>query len=1507
MAGYAIIIFLILSSPIFSASFEDIIPSTPEELFSLTSNLLVEGCVSALSGQLSLSETDLHVKGNQDLFLKRTYVPPQILGCYESKDTLDRFILGQALLQLKTKGWIINPHLMAGYNRNSQYFQVRDPAGFTLEFAIKNNKGILQACYGCSNLLGDEPSSANDIRNISLFIEEDFIKIIWPSDIQRFYRKHSSSIYRLEKEILPNGKALKFEYNEQGFVTIFSCDPEERWIYGSIIQKDRRHYTSSDGQEVILHYELREIKGEFKKRNYKEKATYPFLVMSKAFTPIYTNTVSYNERTLLNYYDAKPYPISCDYYQQKNLPVRIRTFSTPSGTISFSYDPPIAGRKGGSTTVTYLDGAVVVYRFNQLLLLEVIENWLDNKLINKKTYTYDSKQHIQDIETLDGTGNLLVAKRFECDASGNPIVEKTEGDFGVFSIRRTFDRNRLIFEARDDGLTTELTYLGNTHLITSKTIFDSGKKLRKTIYSYDKANNLIQIEEEGKTKTYYRLYNSSPHLHRSEWEEQTTWNGELIRKIRYVYDQWGNITREEHFGSDGKFAYTLCRIYNEKGELLEETNPVGETAHYNYDLRGRCIYEEPIANNLVIHRTFDAKGRLINLQENERQTCFTYNNCDELIEKTDYLGYSTKYHYHPIHGKPDCIEEPPGMTQITYDSYGREIEIKNAYTALIQKNYNGYGYPIKIIDPDGGIELFNYFPNGKLKSYINPDGLETSYSYDGLGRCLVEKIGDLATFFQYDGYHLRKKIDPAGFTTEYQYDLAGHKIEENREGRITRYTYDALGFLSEESRRDRKISFTNDSLGRLLKKSIDETLETTWTYDRAGNISSITTGGKTTFIYDPHNRLIQKISPEQSITLIEYEIDSQTLLKKILDPSGIETIEAYNPQGKLLSRKIQNEPVLHFTYDQAFRLVSQDHIEFEYSLGDKRISIKEGGQRITRWEYTPGGLILTKQKPDNTHLNYIYDQGRLIQLDLREFQYDALNRIVGGTGFSRILDAFGNIKREEWTNGLWIETDYDDWDRPIERRLPDFSRITYRYEGPFLKEVIRFDSHQKKTYSHIYKKYDVSGNPLIEQGACTILSEYDLLSRKVNQKTPYFQEAIEYDQIGNLIRKGSTTYTYDALSQMTSQSERFTATYDAHYNLRAFNGRSIKINSFNQIEEFSYDLNGNLLKPGFIYDKFDQLIEAEGETYVYDALGRRTQKGDLAFLYCGDEEIASFENGKLKELKISGLEPIAIEIQGKPYQAITDVQGTIRLLIDTITLKIHKENICDAFGGELTDAIPYAYFGKRYDASIGLVYFGKRYYDPSLRRWLTPDPVGPFDHSNLYQYLFNNPYSYRDLNGEFAFAIPLIFLGAEFILPTLSTYITALVYSSVAGAITYSGYKLFEVIDRNYSSMNDYYYSKDLTANKDVGESDSSDELTTPPYRGDKLGDNPTKPPADGFEWKGKGKPGSKEGSWYNSDTGESLHPDLNHPPPIKPHWDYEGPNGEKARLNIDGTWKWKR
>jgi hypothetical protein len=53
-------------------------------------------------------------------------------------------------------------------------------------------------------------------------------------------------------------------------------------------------------------------------------------------------------------------------------------------------------------------------------------------------------------------------------------------------------------------------------------------------------------------------------------------------------------------------------------------------------------------------------------------------------------------------------------------------------------------------------------------------------------------------------------------------------------------------------------------------------------------------------------------------------------------------------------------------------------------------------------------------------------------------------------------------------------------------------------------------------------------------------------------------------------------------------------------------------------------------------------------------------------------------------------------------------------------------------------------------------------------------------------------------------------------------------------------------------------------------------------------GDDATKAPGDGFVWRGPGEIGSDRGEWYDPETGDQLHPDLNHKPPKGPHWGWK-------------------
>jgi RHS repeat-associated protein len=166
------------------------------------------------------------------------------------------------------------------------------------------------------------------------------------------------------------------------------------------------------------------------------------------------------------------------------------------------------------------------------------------------------------------------------------------------------------------------------------------------------------------------------------------------------------------------------------------------------------------------------------------------------------------------------------------------------------------------------------------------------------------------------------------------------------------------------------------------------------------------------------------------------------------------------------------------------------------------------------------------------------------------------------------------------------------------------------------------------------------------------------------------------------------------------------------------------------------------------------------------------------------QEIGQIQKGEIQQLRVLGRQDlIAIELKGKPYAPFFDSQGNIRRLIDPETQNSAASYDYSAFGEQTSPSSqslfnPWQYSGKRFDSSLNLIDFGKRYYDAQLGRWLNLDPIGFVNSRNLYQYNFNSPFRYRDLDGAFAIAIPFVTVT---LCEWAVTWITA---EAVVGAIT---------------------------------------------------------------------------------------------------------------------------
>ncbi|MGC1879424.1 MAG: RHS repeat-associated core domain-containing protein [Rhabdochlamydiaceae bacterium] len=1570
MIRYIVILvcLIITTFPAFSTEeemFEEFSISTPDQIATLSSapDFLVGGLISPLSGQPVLRQTDLIVKGAQEIILDRVYIPPY-MPCSFPKNkkhqhgNWETFHLWNHLNK-NYRGWQFLPHLRMLFTPSSREARFTDPHGATFNFRLSySGSGIFATLpYAISNASGDAVSGKYDPRNTRVSHDHwNLITLYAPDGTIRFYshRRPTSAalttyLYLLEKEILPNGKVIKYHYDDTRLIRVESLDPKERYIYASIdIEgspvRSPCHFTSSTGQKMdyIYHRQILPIKIREKKSENEIKGICPPTLMTVS-SPFYRNeTLHYADPPLLESFSGKNEIFTCHYagFGSKVPHYRAHQLFFPVGqndalqlVHELSYDPPIPGDKEGTTTVKNSDGTTAVHYFSKSILPTLIRySGQDGTLKKEKITSWTPNHWLQSIEIKDGQGKLLLKKSYEYDRFGNPILEVFTGDLtgegnqGTFTTKRTFSedgRNLLLTEEGEDGKIICLSYLPNTNLVTAKLTKHGAKIVLREFSEYDDCNNLIQTTlDDGtspektdltgvtqRTITSITLRQQPPFLHMPEWiDEKYLEDGseKLLKRTHLSYDAYGNVSQEEIYDANGQYAYTILKEYNERGTLISETNPLKQKATYIDDARGRITSATNFSNRLTKTLAHDIQGRLREQTETGdddtvHRTFFAYDYHDRLIQKTDPFQNTTRYTYDALVNQVARTDFPliaspsgepiPVATSSTFDPLGNELTKTDANSKTTTYRYNAYGSPTEITYPDDSKEFFRYSKNGKLASHKSPDDLTLCYKHDVLGRILSKTYispegGQFAEErFTYSGFHLLTETDKQGHLTEYFYDGAGRKIREQHCGRVTDFSYNPLGQLSTVCKHNRDnsllIHYQRDLLNRVTEENKTDPLgcslyKITYSYDDDGNTKTITRyiGKKEavdTFNYDPFQRLVKHEDPlGHTWQTIYHENTVNPLGQTVLsiattDPQHVTTLktqdalarlvrkEILNRQGAIIScQEMTHDPKGNLTYQQDHiykngRFQNTQTIQYTYTPSNQIESLTRAfgtkNARVTTYSYFPSGKIATKTLPDSTTLSYTYHPlNFLSRVDSSDgaihhaFEYNLLGHLTSATdenqniAIERKVNPFGDVIWEEFPCNFVVEKDYDDFGRLISLKMGREGEIAYAYDPLFLRNVIRLSGGGKTLYTHHYEDYDLDGNLLSENligDLGQVIHATDLKGQKTAISSPYFSQSCAYDARGdlsiNVIDGHEHRYTYDDLSQLTSESQSLFYAHDSLYNRTQKNSDACKTNDLNELlssgqTHCTYDLNGNqyfkktpseIIK--FVHDPLNRLVEATTSEkkihFVYDPLGRRLSKivinngskeiSHENYLYDGQSEIGAFSpSGVLKNLKVLGLAKhrnnpttIAIELEGQVFAPLLDVQGNVRRLVDMDSRAIASSYDYTAFGEELKKCAmskpsmlnPWRFAAKRWEPELGLIYFGKRDYDPEFARWVQTDPAGFIDSVNLYQYVFNNPFHYYDPDGTvlglfFAVVIPL----AEFALPII---VRSVVYSAVAAGV----------------------------------------------------------------------------------------------------------------------------
>lgn len=1306
----------------------------------------------------------------------------------------------------------------------------------------------------CEGLMRGEPS----VYASKVDCSDDHAILTLGDGTKRHYEyigkgENNLILFHLVLEEMANGNRRHYSYSSQSpawVKRIWTTNREDNltfnWINISYSQVEgQAKIKASNGQYICYQEAL--MKGHAKQNNKEYK--YKNWILEKV-SGSHIPTSEYNVLTRAHYENSifslqnvrKPDGryLEVEYDNKERVK---KLIASGISLYSFNYQKDF-------TEVTDALGNTKSYDFSSGRVIKLTE-----KLKTQK-FSWDERGQLTKHTIKNSSGAEVSKREYNYDSFGSitearltaNITNPISSDTYVVKYAYLKDKPSLLLsECHNNQIAVDYDYLPNTNLLIRKFTFAEQTYVEREFYQYDNNGILIcKMVDDGSavdssanlSNVTYRIITDlesqlNPDLPGMTLpkvikESYHLANGpkQLLKMIERNYSHGDLLTEEKTYDANGQFRFSTYYKYNDRRELISETDTVGIETIYAYDNNGNKIYEERLQSGKKIHYQYDVANRLVGeFEEHSDGQVFnlkhSYDAMGNRISTTDCYGLVTTFRYDSLH-REIANTDPLGRTEYKeYDVSGNVIKLTDRDGYTTKTKWNLHGKPLAIHYPDGTTKRFSYNINGQLIQEWEPDGTSTAYEVDYQGRPKIIRNysadGQLQKTAQrlYKGPNLITEIDSLGNKTEYLYDGAGRKIAMVQGDKVTSYEYDALGRLYKTKIGDNVEITEYDNLDRVIEERTEDLsgkiyYKMQYAFDRQGNCNSEKTYSdadhfaETKTTYNSQNLPVLIVDALGNQTSIVYQ-HSNHLEKVTIDPLGRRKVEVFDQLSRLADVNIFSESgellaQTKFTYDgrgnpikqqekRIFQNQSEDYIvNTTYDEMNRKIAITEQEARTTRYTYQNGKLY-TITNPDGVILTHTYDALGCLQALISSdntisfrYSYDlndnllVVEDLINSSVTQRSYDYLNRLVNEKQATGNQINFAYDSLDRVKEVAFFD-TKLVYNYSPAYLLSAARYKVDQLLyTYS---QQPNWQGKPVASTipNGVNISYSWDQNERCSQIDSQNFSQNFDYDPLGNLIITTVhdplglhvSTFTYDGLNQLAQEVGSFTNlyTYDSLLNRRSKNERHCDIDSLNEVVDdtlnrYSYDLNGRRATKNdaqYIYDALGRLLTYQDSehaiTYKYDPFGRRIERkaneGTVQYLYQFDTEIAALKDGQMKEFRaLHGKHSaFAIELDEVIYAPIRNHRGDICVLIDTAGIPISTYRY-DAFGLFTHDGLvnsPWLFTGQRYESDTAFYHFDKREYDPSIGRWLTPDPLGFVDGPNLYAYVHNNPLIYVDPYG----------------------------------------------------------------------------------------------------------------------------------------------------------------
>lgn len=780
-----------------------------------------------------------------------------------------------------------------------------------------------------------------------------------------------------------------------------------------------------------------------------------------------------------------------------------------------------------------------------------------------------------------------------------------------------------------------------------------------------------------------------------------------IEKLTYSYernattvvDALGNTTRYE-FASRHRLPQRL--LVKRVGVGCAECGQQSSVETWEYDERGR------------VSAHTDADGK----------TVISWNDAERIRTITSPLGHESRTQYDAA-GR--IIEETSANGAVrasTYSAAGMlaQTHPSSASTVYEASYYEGSGLLQSVGDGQRAPATMTYTADGDLETVTYPENATWTYAIDLASR-------------------QETKTDPQSRVTRYKRDSVGRVVEMiHPDGAATRWKYQQWRLVRHEPAGGVPVEFEYDESGRriadreLLGDADPPTVRlTSYQYDAMSNLIGVTNalGRTTTYVFE-RNRLREVHQPVGSgesprIAVVKY--DDKGRVVEAHNASGLVKALAYDAIGRLTEAKgSDGSPEYRYTWDENGDVGFMTSVvrgewrtDFDYDLSGELLDVatshasrSELGWRV-HYENTPAGdlkSINTSRLDGSDGLLAEYvpgERGRPIAVRFRGLEvglgWDDLLRLETVQFPSGVGTAFG------WNDRSWMR-----------------SVLTTRQGGGavFAATYELEDNGSVAWRTENGVRSDYSYDPLDRLTAIEIAGEparrfvYDALSNRRDASAP---ESSQYNERNELLAIPGVSFEYD------------------------HDGRLVRKTDGSGEWAYKWDFDGKLIE-----------VTHQGSVvsqYEYDGTGRRVLArsggSEHVYAYHGTAVVADLRVGGGAEHIVLANEqvPLARTAGDQVRFLHTDRLGSIVRETDAdgaTTRSTRYDEFGQLIGGDQPAGRGFA--GLLWDAPTRLYYAGARFYDPAIGRFISPDPDGPGDSLNLYEYAHSNPLKLWDSNGR---------------------------------------------------------------------------------------------------------------------------------------------------------------